>query len=135
MSASDGMRLAPVLAALLPAPALAEPPMTAGEFAAYVGTDTITYGYSDGTVGIADYGPDHTLRWRYEGEAACVNGRYRQSGNLLCFDFEVQDLAACWSFYRTAGGLHGRGVKEVDGLRIFQINRSALPMSCAEAGA
>ena len=129
------MRAALALGAALTGPAAAESPMTGAEFQAYVGIDTLTYGYSDGTVGQAEYGPERTVRWQYDGEATCTDGRWEQDGDLLCFKFEDKDWPVCWRFVLTAGGLHGTGAGRMDGFRIFQINRSNRPLACAGAGA
>ncbi|MES2539029.1 MAG: hypothetical protein V4583_00355 [Pseudomonadota bacterium] len=64
---------AAVFACLLAGPTLADTPLTADAFAAHVGTDTVTYVYSTGERGSADYGPDRTLRWAFEGEP-CFDG-------------------------------------------------------------
>ncbi|WP_333814641.1 hypothetical protein [Tabrizicola sp.] len=112
-------------------PALAEPPMTAAEFAAHVGTDTITYGYATGIVGIADYGPDQTLVWRYEG-GACMKGRYHQSGDALCFSFEAQELSPCWHFGLQSGRLYGVTINLPVRDRIFEIGRSDRPLDCSD---
>ena len=125
------MRTALVLGAVLTGPAQAEPPMTAAEFSAYVGTDTLTYGYSTGIVGIAAYGPDQTLVWRYEG-SDCVNGRYYQSGDEICFSFEVREISVCWHFALASGRLHGTATNTPGNDRIFEIGRSDRPLDCPD---
>ena len=124
------MRLS-LVALMLAGPALAEAPMTAAEFQAYIGTDTLTYGYSDGAIGTADYGPDQTLLWQYEGQETCFEGTWHQSGDQLCFLSEIPDYSACWHFTLTAGGLHGFGAGPIEGVRIFEISRTEEPLSCA----
>ena len=67
------------LVALISLPALAETPLSAKAFAAHVGSDTITYSYSTGLVGTADYGPERSLRWAFAGEP-CFDGRWFDIG-------------------------------------------------------
>lgn len=116
---------------MLTGPALAEPPMTAAEFSAHVGTDTLTYGYSTGLIGIATYGPDQTLVWRYE-DGDCVKGRYSQSGDAICFAFEITDISACWHFGLVSGRLHGVVTNAPGNDRIFEIGRSDRPLDCPD---
>lgn len=127
------MRVA--LCLMLAGPAAADQPMTSAEFQAYVGRDTLTYGYSDGSVGRAEYLAEETVRWQYDGEASCEVGTWKQDGDLLCFMFPSQNGPACWRFVLTAGGLYGTGAgRRTEGYRIFQINRSQHPLTCAVPG-
>lgn len=130
------MRLVLAFGALLPGPVTADPAMTAEEFEAHVGTDTLTYGYSDGGMGVADYDTDRTLTWQFVGDTRCFKGSWHPVDDLLCFTFEDPSFDACWRFRSASGRLHGAGAGPVQGFRIFEIGRSPLPLSCApEVGA
>jgi hypothetical protein len=126
-----GLWAAVALSAALPAPTLAETPMTGAEFQAYIGTSTVSYLYNDGFIGQADYGPDQTLLWRYDVEnEPCQKGFWYQTGDALCFEFEDQKLGACWHFYRQSDGIVGIGIGEVEGVRIIDVARTDTPLSC-----
>ena len=121
------------LAALLTGPALAEAPMTGAEFQAHVGTNTFSYRYSDGTRGIADYGPGRTLLWAFEGDE-CVNGTWFEDGDQLCFAFEDVSLAACWHFYKDSNRLRGRatalGTGDQPDIDIVEVSHTDQPLTC-----
>jgi hypothetical protein len=137
MWASDVFR-GTLLSVALAAPAFGEPalpaPMTAEAFQAFVGTDTIIYGYATGSVGKADYGPDQTLVWVVD-DGPCVRGSFQQEGEELCFRFDGKMDPACWHFYNHTGALYGLGTRTLSDERIFQISRSTEPLSCPEVGA
>ena len=122
------MRVA-VIVGLLASPSQAEPPITASEFAAHVGNDTIVYQYTD-EVGIADYGPNGSLVWRRK-EDFCVAGHWRQEGDALCFYFANSEESHCWHFFLRGGKLEAVGT-ERDHTRIREVSRSDHPLDCAE---
>jgi hypothetical protein len=124
-----------VLPALaLVGPALAETPLSPEAFAAHVGTDTIRYAYSTGAVGTADYGPDGTLRWAFEGEP-CFDGLWFARNDEICFAFSDGRLSACWHFFLNGTTLRGVSTERASGnpvpLEIREIARSAGPIGCA----
>jgi hypothetical protein len=127
------MRLAVLLFALLPATAHAETPMTGAEFQAHVGQNTISYLYSSGVRGIADYGPARTLRWAFEGEA-CFNGYWFEDGDQLCFAFEDGTLSACWHFFKDGNRLRGTatvlGSGDLTELEIQEVSHTDQPLTC-----
>lgn len=108
--------------------------MTPTEFAAYIGMDTLTYGYSSGDRGTADYGPDRTLRWAFAG-GSCFNGSWFPRDDEICFAFEDGRLSACWLFYMRAEGLQGIATFRASGdtapLEIFEVARTTAPLACA----
>ncbi len=121
---------APTLAAL---PAHAEALLTGEAFQAYIARDTITYGYSTGAEGTADYGPDRTLRWAFKGQP-CIDGIWFPRGDEICFAFEDGALSACWHLTLGPDGLQGTATELASGshdpLAIFETGRSTDPLSC-----
>jgi hypothetical protein len=105
--------------------------MTAAEFQAYVGTDTLTYHYSSGVLGTADYGANQTLRWRFPDEP-CVTARWQQEGDALCFAFDPVEMSTCWRFYRRDTGIVGTGLGDISGEVIRDIARTSQPLDCAD---
>jgi hypothetical protein len=126
------MRLAALLVAVLPTAAWSETPMTGAEFEAYVGTSTVTYSYNSGITGVADYGPNRTLRWAFADDA-CVDAYWYERGDDLCFVFEAHEMSACWHFYRQGDGIVGIGQDTDEDERIEDIDRSETPMTCPGA--
>jgi hypothetical protein len=127
------MRFLPVLVALCPALATAETPMTGAEFQAHVGSNTISYLYSNGVRGTADYGPARTLRWAFEGDT-CINGSWFDDGDQLCFAFEDGTLSACWHFYKDGNRIHGTatllGSGDQPDLEIHEVSHTDQPLTC-----
>jgi hypothetical protein len=126
-------RLALSLSLMLGAPALAETPMTGAEFQAHVGQNTISYLYSTGIRGVADYGPGRTLLWAFEGDT-CIKGTWFEDGDQLCFAFEDGSLSACWHFYLEDNRLHGRSTVLASGdlepIDIVEVSHTDQPLTC-----
>jgi hypothetical protein len=127
------MRIA-ILALFLATPALARTPMTGAEFQAHVGTSTISYLYSSGVRGVADYGPDRTLLWAFEGDD-CIRGYWFEDGDQLCFAFEDGTLSACWHFFKDGDRLRGiatvLGSGDTPDLEIYEVSHTDQPLTCS----
>jgi hypothetical protein len=121
------------LAALAATPALAETPLTGAEFQAHIGQNTISYLYSNGVRGTADYGPDRTLVWAFEGDS-CFNGQWYEDRNQICFAFEDGSLSACWHMFLDGDRLHGKATflssDSPLNLEIREVAHTDQPMAC-----
>lgn len=119
--------------ALSATPGFAETALTADQFAAHIGTDTFRYGYNTGTRGTADYGPNRTLVWAFEG-GPCFDGQWFPRGPDICFAYTDGRLSACWRFTLGPDGLQGvateRASGNLDPLTIFETSRSPEPLDC-----
>jgi hypothetical protein len=126
------MRKAVLLVALA-SPAFAEDPMTAAEFQAHVGQNTVSYLYSNGVRGTADYGPDRTLLWAFEGDS-CFAGYWFDKEDQICFAFADGTLSACWHFYRQDDRLLGKATFLHSGspldLELVEVSHTDQSMSC-----
>ncbi|MCF3581158.1 hypothetical protein L2E76_11580 [Planktothrix agardhii 1811] len=121
------------LVLILAAPASAETPLSAEAFAAHVGSDTITYAYSTGTRGTADYGPDGTLLWAFEGEP-CFDGIWFARNEEICFAYPDGRLSACWHFFLDGQRLRGTatelGSGSTDPVTIHETGRTDQALAC-----
>ncbi|WP_309664770.1 hypothetical protein [Tabrizicola sp.] len=129
----SGFRVHPLacgLALLAPSLAAAQPPMTGAEFAAYVGTDTVTYQYSTGERGVADYAPDQSLIWTFE-DGTCVNGNWFEDDDRICFAFDDPEMSACWYFFRYTAGIRADITDYSPHVEIHVIARTSAPLPCA----
>ena len=130
------MRLALFLAAL-PAMAAAETPLTGAEFQSHIGQNTFSYLYSNGVRGTADYGPDRTLLWAFEGDE-CIRGQWFEDGSEICFAFADGTLSACWHFFVEQNRLRGVATRLGSGdpadLQIFEVSHTDQPLTCAGPG-
>jgi hypothetical protein len=127
------MRRIALLLTVLPGPLAAETPMTGAEFQAHVGNGTFSYVYSNGVRGVADYGPDRTLTWAFEGDQ-CIKGYWFEDGSQLCFAFMDDTLSACWHFFKDGDRLVGQATFLSSGnpldLDIREVSHTDQPMSC-----
>ena len=101
------MRAALALCLILPAPALAETPMTAEEFEAYVTGKTMDY-IADGQVfGREVYLPGRKVRWAFTAEE-CKLGHWFGQGDQICFLYDGDPEPKCWMIWSSAPGTGGR---------------------------
>ncbi|MCU0904152.1 MAG: hypothetical protein MUE83_09795 [Tabrizicola sp.] len=122
-----------LLSALLASTAGAEALLTGEAFEAHIARDTISYGYSNGVRGTADYGPDRTLLWAFDGQP-CLKGQWFPRGDEICFAFEDGTLSACWHMTLGPDGLQGTMTEPAPDalgpIRIFETTRSPAPLVC-----
>lgn len=114
-------------------PASAEVPLSGTDFAAHVGTDTITYDYSTGTRGTAEYGPNNTLRWAFR-DGPCLEAQWFARNDEICFAYADGRLSACWQFFLDGNSLRGTatelGSGSTEPLEIREAGRSSAPLDC-----
>lgn len=131
------MRCATLLA-LWPTLGAAQTPMTGAEFQAHVGQNTFSYLYSNSVRGVADYGPNRTLLWAFEGDA-CVKGQWFEDGSDICFAFDDGTLSACWTFTFEDNRLRGIATRLGSGaaadLEIYEVAHTDQPLVCADPDA
>lgn len=132
MWVSKPVRLALILS-LLSTQAGAETPMTGDEFQAHVGMNTVSYHYSNGVRGVADYGAGRTLLWAFEGDS-CIPGQWFEDGDEICFAYEDGRLSACWQFFLDGDRLRGvatrLGSGERPDLTIFEVSHTDQALGC-----
>jgi hypothetical protein len=125
------------LLATWPLTAAAERPLTGAEFQAHVGQNTISYLYSNAVRGVADYGPNRTLLWAFEGDD-CIRGQWFEDGSDICFAFEDGTLSACWAFHLDGNRLKGVATRLGSGalpdLEIVELAHTDQPLTCTGPG-
>lgn len=108
-------------------------PLTGTEFQAHVGQNTFSYLYSNAVRGVADYGPDRTLIWVFEG-GECIRGQWFEDGGDICFAYEDGTLSACWRFYLENNRLRGDATRLGSGslrdLQIFEVAHTDQSLTC-----
>ncbi len=116
-------------ASLLALPALAETPMTAAEFDAYVTGKTLTFA-EDGTVyGIEEYLPGRRVRWAFT-QDQCKEGAWFASEDQICFVYEDNPVPQCWIFYERETGLAAKFMNVDDGRELYEVGQSDEPLFC-----
>lgn len=125
------MRLTALLALLLlPLPALAETPMTAAEFDAYVTGKTLTYSQFGTIFGIEEYLPGRKVRWAFT-EDICQYGTWYEEAGNICFVYEYDPTPHCWTFWQEGDGLKALSVNDAPGSELSEVEQTDQPLACA----
>lgn len=127
------MRALPLLLllSLLPLPALAiDTALTGADFDTYTRGKTLTFTQNGQIYGAEQYLPDHRVLWAFQGES-CQKGTWYEVGNHICFEYEHQTTAQCWSFWREGGRLKGRFVGDTPGQELQEVAQSPDPLACS----
>jgi hypothetical protein len=130
MMRAGPMLRAIALACLIPVPAMAELPLTAAEFEAYVTNKTITWDYGAGVLGAEQYLPGRQVRWAFQDEQCMMGTWFEDSGNI-CFVYEDGTGPQCWRFERGSAGLRAQFIAEGGGTVITEIGSSPEPLACS----
>lgn len=97
--------LALVFVTLLPAAALAGPPMTGAAFDAATRGKTITYGNASGPYGAEQYLDGHRVRWSFL-DGDCIEGHWYVKDQEICFAYDDDTIGPqCWLFHDSGGKL------------------------------
>lgn len=124
--------LAVALAAILipPLPARAADPLTAEEFDAYSLGKTLTYSQFGKVFGAEQYLPNRRVRWAFSG-AQCHDGYWYEEAGLICFVYEHDPTAQCWTFWQDASGLSARYAGDPEGAALSEVESATTPLICA----
>ena len=95
----------------LASPALAQTPMTAAEFEAYVTGKTLSFGTAGAPYGMEWYRSDRRVTWAFTGED-CQDGIWYEEAGNICFDYNDDLAPQCWRFFDEAGGLRAEFMNE-----------------------
>jgi hypothetical protein len=124
----------PVLACLLAAPAMAQPPMSGEEFDAYVTGKTLTYGSAGEPYGVERYLSNRRVVWAFIGDA-CLSGEwYEAEPGMICFVYEDEPDRHCWRFYDEARGLRAEFVDDPSTNYLYEVQDDGQPLICPDYG-
>jgi hypothetical protein len=123
--------LALSLAILLPPalPAVAEAPMTAAEFDAYVTGKTLYYSHLGVDYGIEQYLPGRRVIWAFL-DGDCQDGTWYQRGEAICFDYEGGLEAQCWRFFRESSGIRAEFAGATAQIELYEAREAEEPILC-----
>lgn len=76
-----------LLALAAASPALADDPMSAAEFEAYVTGKTLFYSHLGVEYGVEQYLPGRRVKWAFL-DGDCRDGRWYQQDDMICFTYE-----------------------------------------------
>lgn len=115
--------------ALLALPALAQTPLNAAAFEAHVTGRTITYEQFGSVFGIEEYLPGRQVRWSVA-ENLCQYGIWYQEADQICFLYEDDPTAHCWTFWLEGGALVALSASDMPGQELREAAKSSEPLSC-----
>jgi hypothetical protein len=125
--------LAAALCLCLAAPAIAETPMTAAEFEAYVLGRTLTYSNNGAAYGAEQYLPNRKVIWTFL-DGDCVEGRWYEREDLICFTYAFEIEPQCWSFWVENGGLAARFENDPAQTALYEISQGDGALRCDGPG-
>lgn len=123
------MKLTSLAFLILAAPAVAETAMTAEEFEAYSTGKTLTFGQLGQPYGAEQYLPNRRVRWSYL-DGQCKEGRWFEDLELICFVYDDDPVAQCWSFFETPNGLEARYENDPEDVSLYVAQESIEPLMC-----
>jgi hypothetical protein len=88
---------------LMAGQALADTPLDGAAFGALTTGKTIVFDVDGAPYGAEEYLPDNRVRWSFL-DGNCLEGRWFQKGEAICFVYEDQPDEHCWLFYEEASG-------------------------------
>lgn len=120
---------ASLLSLLLATPLAAQTPMDADAFDAYSQGKTLYFGVGGELYGAEEYLPNRRVRWSVL-NGKCQEGQWYQEDQLICFIYDGETDAQCWSFYQGENGLMARFENDPNRTTLFEIEPSDKPMVC-----
>jgi hypothetical protein len=128
------MRMRSLLLALtlLPAPLLAETPLTAEEFEAEVTGRTLTYATPLGPYGVERYMSGRRVTWGFIG-GDCYEGVWFPQDDAICFAYDGIEEIQCWRFWREDQGLRAEFTGGGGGT-LFELAEDGIPLVCGGVG-
>jgi hypothetical protein len=112
------------------APSVAETPMGAAEFDAYVTGKTLTYAEAGVVFGTEQYLPNRRVRWAFTDDI-CQFGRWYEQDGRICFVYDHDPTPQCWQFWRSDTGLRARFASDQEGRELTEVQDSDQPLACA----
>ena len=124
--------LSTALCGLLPAgrPAWAGAPLTADQFDRYTQGRTFYYGVNGREYGAEEYLSNRRVIWTFL-DGKCQDGHWYQKEEMICFEYEALEETQCWTFELGPGGdLSAQFENDPNALQLFEVERTAEPLSC-----
>lgn len=114
---------------LFAAPLAAAEPMSAAEFERYVTGKTLYFGLEGTAYGAEEYLPDRKVRWSFL-DGKCKDGHWYEDQSMICFVYDDQPGAQCWTFFSEGAGLRAVFENDPDNTVLYEARQNDDPMLC-----
>ncbi len=126
-----------ILLALLPGPALADPPrlapldlgppLSAAEFDAYSRDKTLIYGQAGVIWGSEHYLAGRQVVWAFTNQP-CQHGTWYEDQGAICFVYDANPAPNCWQFFPGPTGLIARYLGGAS--QLSEVGQTSEPLNC-----
>ncbi|MGL4236268.1 hypothetical protein [Tabrizicola sp.] len=117
------------LLALQACPALAETPMTAEEFDAFVTGKTMDFADNGVVFGTEEYLPGRRVRWAFTGDL-CEFGSWYEDNGYICFVYDSYPGQHCWTVWRDGDQLATLPAGDSPDATPMSITEATVPLQC-----
>jgi hypothetical protein len=114
---------------VMASPALAEAPMTADAFEAFVTGKTMDYIAYGTAYGREVYLPDRRVRWAFTAEE-CRYGHWYADGDYICFLYDGDPDPKCWTVWPEGNGLAASYITDTPDVAPRKVLETAEPLAC-----
>lgn len=118
-----------LLALAAASPALADDPMSAAEFEAYVTGKTLFYSHLGVEYGVEQYLPGRRVKWAFL-DGDCRDGRWYQQDDMICFTYEGDIGTQCWRFFEQDDAIRAEFANSDAQIELYEAAESDEPMYC-----
>ena len=109
--------------------AAAAQPMSGGEFEAYTTGKTLSYAEAGQPYGVERYLPGRRVVWAFVGDE-CRYGTWYEAQGQICFVYENDPEAQCWTFQQTATGIRAHFAGDPEGSALVEVQEDPDALKC-----
>lgn len=121
--------LAQMLALSPAGAATSGPSMSAAEFEAYTTGKTLSYAEAGQPYGVERYLPGRRVVWAFVGDE-CRYGTWYEAQGQICFVYENDPEAQCWTFQQTATGIRAHFAGDPEGSALVEVQEDPDALKC-----
>jgi hypothetical protein len=110
-------------------PAFAAEPVGVAEFEAFATGKTLSYAVGGTVYGAEQYLPGRRVVWAFKGQQ-CRKGFWYEEAGQVCFVYEDEPAAQCWTFSRDGDGLLAGFTGDPEGAEPVRVQEGD-PLTCA----
>lgn len=107
--------------------------MTPDAFEAFVSGSTLYFNKRGQPYGAEQYMPDRRVIWTFL-DGRCERGAWFNEGNNICFAYETQSQAQCWTFLESAGDKRARVLGAAPEDDLFVVGQDDTDLDCPGPG-